>query len=343
MPETLAGVMIGAGYFAAFQAEAWRRIPSARITAVADVDLERARAFAARWGIARAYGDAAEMLQHERPDFVDVATRPESHRALAALAAEHGAHVICQKPLAPTWEESLEVAQACTARGVRLVVHENWRWQPWFRACRRVLDDGALGRLFHCGFRMRTGDGHGPAPYPAQPYFRDMPRLLVYETAIHFIDTFRFLAGEIAQVHCQLARVNPAIRGEDAALVQLWFASGAHGLIDANRIWGPVPAPAALGELCLEGERGVLRVDASGAVWLALDGQAERPVDYQRPAEGYRGDSVRAVQEHAVACLRDGRPAESEAADYLRTTAVVFACYRSAESGQPVAPAALMP
>lgn len=342
MPTELRGVIIGAGFFAGFQAEAWRRIPGAKITAVADLDGARAAAFAARWGIERSYADAGEMLARERPDFVDIATRPESHEALCQLAAEHRAHVICQKPLAPTWDECVAIERAVTARGVRLLVHENWRFQPWFRQVRRLVDDGAVGRPFYASFRMRTGDGRGPEPYGVQPYFRQMPRLLVYETAVHFLDTFRYLVGEIDEVYCRTARVNPVIAGEDLALIQVSFAGGANGLVDANRIAGPMPPPPAFGELVLEGDRGVARIDPQGAVYLTTLGEGERRLPFTSTTEGYRGDSVHATQAHLLACLRDGRPAETEGRSYLHTTAAVFACYESAERRAPVALAKLL-
>jgi predicted dehydrogenase len=131
--EPLKGAMIGAGYFAQFQAEAWRRIEDARIVAVADSAPGRAEEFAEHWGIARAYSDAAEMLEREQPDFVDIVTRPDSHLELVKLATSHGAHVICQKPMAPTWEQCQAMVSACAEAKVRLFIHENWRWQPWYR------------------------------------------------------------------------------------------------------------------------------------------------------------------------------------------------------------------
>lgn len=337
--EPLTGVMVGAGFFAAFQAEAWARMDGVRIAAVADVQPDRARAFARQWGIPRAYPNLAEMLERERPDFVDVVTRPETHLELARLAAGCGAHVICQKPMAPEWEEAVAMARACEEAGVRLLIHENWRWQPWYREVRRLVDAGFAGRPFHLSFRMRTGDGRGPEPYPDQPYFPQMPRFLLHETAVHFLDTFRFLAGEIREVACRTARVNPAIAGEDAALVTLVFEGGATGLIDANRISGPVPAPLAFGEFRLEGERGLLRVSPDGRLWLTEYGQEERLHPLEVPEVGYKGDSVRATQEHLLACLRTGAPAETEGREYLKTFATVLACYRAAETGAVVSPA----
>src|SRR5687767_11341255 len=103
--QPLKGVMIGAGYFAAFQADAWHRVPGAEIVAVADADRTKAAEFAERWRIPRIYNEAGTMLRDEQAQFVDIVTRPETHVGLVSLAARHGVHAICQKPMAPTWAE----------------------------------------------------------------------------------------------------------------------------------------------------------------------------------------------------------------------------------------------
>jgi D-apiose dehydrogenase len=332
--EPLKGVMIGAGRFARFQAEAWRRVEGARIAAVADAAPGLAAEFSERFGIARAYHDAAEMLERERPDFVDVVTRPDSHLELVRLAASCGASVICQKPMAPTLEECAVMVNVCAGANVRLFIHENWRWQPWYREIKRLLDHGAVGKPFYAGFVMRNSDGRGAEPYAAQPYFREMERLLVYEMAVHFIDTFRFLLGEFAGVFCRTGRVNPAIKGEDYTLIHFDFENGASGLIDANRVSGPARREPISEELIVEGDRGKIRLTRDCRIWLDEYGGVERPHDYTFPAEGYRGDSVRATQRHFISCLQSGERCESEGEAYLKTMAAVFACYDSAETGQ---------
>ena len=66
---------------------------------------------------------------------------------------------------------------------------------------RRCLDAGLLGTPHAISVRLRPGDGQGAAAYlERQPYFQNMPRFLVHETAIHFIDAFRFLLGEVRAV-----------------------------------------------------------------------------------------------------------------------------------------------
>jgi predicted dehydrogenase len=330
------GVLIGAGYFAQFQAEAWQRIPAAAIVAVADSAPGKARAFAETFGIPHAYESVDEALDREKPDFVDIVTRPESHLDLTRRAAQRGLHVICQKPMAPTWEDCVGMVEACAAAGVRLFIHENWRWQPWYREIKRLLDAGTLGRVFQLTFRWRTGDGRGPEPYAVQPYFRQMPRLLVYETLVHLLDTARFLGGEISRIVCTNRRVNPVIAGEDQSLILITFESGIPGLIEANRISGTVPLPVAVNSLTVEAERAMLRLSPDGRLWLTAYGQVEREHAFPTTAEGYRGDSARATQEHLIDCLRSGRRSESEGCDYLKTVQAVFACYRSAETGQAV-------
>ncbi|MBO0860872.1 MAG: Gfo/Idh/MocA family oxidoreductase [Chloracidobacterium sp.] len=334
--ETLKGVMIGAGRFARFQAEAWRRVEGAKIVAVADEAPGRAGEFSEQFGIARAYQDAAEMLERERPDFVDIVTRPDSHFEIVRLAASHGAAVICQKPMAPSWDECAAMVKVCADANVRLFIHENWRWQPWYREIKRLLDQGEVGKPFYAGFVMRNSDGRGAEPYAAQPYIRDMERLLVYEMVVHFIDTFRFLLGEFTGVFCRMGRVNQNVKGEDYTLIHLDFENGARGLIDANRISGPARREPISEVLIVEGDRGKIRLARDCRIWLDEYGDAEKPHDYAFPVEGYRGDSVLETQRHFISCFRTGERCESEGEDYLKTVAAVFACYDSVKTGQAV-------
>ena len=333
MAAELKGAIIGTGFFAQFHIDAWSRMPGIGIVSAVDANAPRAWEFAKRWNIRKSYEDAEEMLERERPDFVDIVTRPDTHRQLTEVAARRGAHVICQKPMAPTLSDCIAMVRACETAGVRLVIHENWRWQPWYREVRRLLDDGRFGTPFHLGFRMRTGDGRGLAPYKVQPYFKDMPRLLIYETFVHFLDTFRYLAGDIQSVYCVTKRLNSIIRGEDYAMVHLRFRSGADGLIDGNRIAGPATPELAFGEFQLEGEEAAIRMRSDGTLWFRQYGEEERQHTFPTTDAGYKGDSVKAMQEHFIACLRSGEDAESEGEGYLKTVAAVEACYRSAGSG----------
>jgi predicted dehydrogenase len=338
----LKGVCIGAGYFSRFQYEAWNRIPEVTITAMCNRDPDRARAIQEQYGVERHYVDYREMLEQERPDFVDVITPPDSHLEMCRVAGQLGIHVICQKPLAPTLADARQIVADARQAGIRLMVHENFRFQPWHREIKRLLDAGTIGRKLHSlGFRMRMGDGWGEEAYLArQPYFRTMPRLLVFETGVHFIDTFRYLGGEIEGVYANLRRLNPVIAGEDAGVVVFEFASGAVGVWDANRFNecnDPDPR-FTFGEFLVEGDGGSIRLYLDGRITVQRLGESEVEHAYPHPRHAFSGDCVYTTQRHFVDALLGDRPFETDGTDYLRTLTVQEAVYQSAASRQVIRP-----
>lgn len=335
----LSGVVIGAGYFAPFHLEAWARIPGVEIAAVADLVENRAQELATRFGLPRHYKHWRQMIDDERPDFVDIVTPPDTHEEMCLYAASRGVHIVCQKPLAPTLEEGERIVTATASSGVRFMVHENWRWQPWYRVIKHIQNTGEIGVFTHAAFQMRLGDGWGENAYLArQPFFRDYPRLLIYETGVHFIDTFRYLLGEVATVFATVQRLNPAIRGEDAAQLMLTFESGATALWDANRYNETEASSPRLtfGRLRVDAGRGHLELDADARIRLKPLGAPGRDVDYVWHDRSFAGDCVYFLQSHFVERLRDGLPFECDGEDYLRTTRVMEAAYESVRTGQTV-------
>ena len=336
----LKGAVIGAGYFSRFHCEAWSRIDQVELCAVCDLDLERARQTADGHDIETAYGSVTEMLEAEQPDFVDIVTRPDSHLELVGLAAERGLHVICQKPLAPTFAESEQLVAKAAEAGVRLMVHENFRFQPWHREIKKLIERGAIGdRLHSVSCRTRTGDGWQSDAYLArQPYFVTMPRLLIFETGVHFIDTFRFLAGEIDGVFASLRRLNPKIAGEDEGVVLFEFSGGARGVWDASRYHeANCDDPRyTFGEFLIEGDGGSIRLYADGTLTVQPLGETEYDHPYRHEPQNFAGDCVYHTQRHFIDSLLAETEFETSGKDYLNTLRVQEAVYQSSESGQPV-------
>jgi predicted dehydrogenase len=335
----LRGVAVGAGYFSRFHYDAWGRVSGAVLEALCDTSRERAEDAARQFGIGRVYTDVAAMLETERPDFIDVITPPATHGPICRLAGEHGVHVLCQKPLAPTFEDATALVDAADRAGIRLMVHDNFRFQPWHRELRRLLDLETIGPVHAVACRTRMGDGWGSAAYlDRQPYFRTMPKLLVFETGVHFVDVFRYLAGEIRQVYAALRRRNPAIAGEDAGVMLFEFHNGATGVWDASRYNESLePDPRyTFGEFLVEGPAGSLRVDEQGRLLLHTLGGTPRELAYVHERRGFAGDCCYRAIQHFVDCLRDGSAFETPGRDYLRTLAVQEAVYQSAAIGQVV-------
>jgi D-apiose dehydrogenase len=337
---TLKGVCVGAGYFSQFHFDAWQRIPEVRVTAVCDTDLGKAELACHRFGHSQAYSNYQEMFDLEQPDFVDVITPPASHAAICAEAGKRGIAIICQKALAPDFEQSTRIVETAKSHNVRLMVHENFRFQPWHREIRRLIDAGAVGdRLHQIYFRSRMGDGWGADAYLGrQPYFREMPKLLVFETGVHFIDTFRFLAGEIDETYAMLKRLNPVIAGEDSALLTFRFASGATGVWDANRYnESNCDDPRyTFGEFVVEGSGGSIRLYSDGRLTLQALGQKELDHVYHHERRGFGGDCVYFTQKHFIDGLLHDQPFETSGDAYLKTLRVQEAAYESASLNRPV-------
>ncbi|MEM9144493.1 MAG: Gfo/Idh/MocA family oxidoreductase, partial [Bacteroidota bacterium] len=274
------GVCIGTGYFSHFQYEAWKRMENVAITAVCSRTKANAERICKQYEIHRAYDDFEEMLDMERPDFVDIITPPETHLDLCLSALHRGIPIICQKPLAPTMDNARQIAQIAAKTGIRIMVHENFRFQPWHRELKKLLDQGIVGDVLHSiNLRMRMGDGWQEDAYmDRQPYFREMEQLLVYETGIHFIDTFRYLVGEIDSVYAKLRTLNPNIKGEDFAWVHFNFKNGSLGFLDANRYNENTAEDPRLtfGAVWLEGNQGTIRLDDEGVITIQPLGEPER-------------------------------------------------------------------
>ena len=330
--------VIGAGYFSHFHYDAWARIEQVDVVACCDIDEAKANEVAKKYGIANVYGDYQKMLDNCQIDFVDIITRPDTHLSIGRTIAERSLAMICQKPLAPTFEQSKELVEIADAAGVRFMVHENFRFQPWYREIKRLMDTQTIGNQLHTiTFRNRAGDGWGDDAYLArQPYFQTMERFLIHEAGIHTIDTFRYLAGEVRRVWCLLRKLNPVIAGEDTGLAVMEFEGSGIGLYDANRYnESTAENPRyTFGEVTVEADGGTIRLYDDGRLTIQVLGEAEREHLYQRSTDGFAGDCVLATQQHFVDCLRSGEPFETDGASYLRSIAVQEAMYRSAETGQ---------
>lgn len=338
---------IGAGYFSPFQYLGWQRIDEAECVGIVNRDVTKAQALADRFGIAAVFGDLDQALQATEPDLVDIVTPPETHLAMVGRCVARGIPAICQKPFGRDYAQALAITEQAEAAGVTLAVHENFRWQPWYREAKRLIEAGRLGSLHGVAFRLRPGDGQGARAYlDRQPYFQQMPRFLVKETAIHWIDTFRFLAGEVQSVYASLRRLNPVIAGEDAGVIVFEFAGGASGLFDGNRLNDHVASNPrrTMGEAWIEGSAGVLRLDGDARLWWKPQQADEQEHRYDRgPDDTFGGGACEWLQRHVVAHLRGGAPLENSARAYLANLRVQEAVYHSAATGCRIEMAAFDP
>ncbi|CAN5592421.1 hypothetical protein BH23CHL7_BH23CHL7_20020 [soil metagenome] len=147
MPETLGIGIVGAGRFAEFCIGAFDVLSGARVVAVMDVDLQRARAVAPPR--AAVYAELGAMLDDPAVDIVHVGTPPASHGPIALRAIEARRHVFVEKPLAIRLHEAQAVVAAAEASGVVVSVDYVLRHHPLHKLALAVTRSGALGPLRH--------------------------------------------------------------------------------------------------------------------------------------------------------------------------------------------------
>jgi D-apiose dehydrogenase len=337
---TLLGAVMGCGFVSRFHLEAWSRASGATLIAICDRDPSRLARASELAPSARTYTDAAALFDNEGTlDFVEICTLPESHVELVTLAAGHGVDILCQKPAANDRDDFRAMIDVCERARVRLMIHENWRFRPWYRAMRGLIDSGAIGRPIRLRLAHRETRALRPDGFANQPYLKTMPRLILMDMGCHLVDTARFLFGEIETVSATIGHFGSANVGEDVAMLLVAFESGAVGSLDLS--WCSRAETArpewALNETVAEGTAGILRLLSDGSLeWVSPDGKRERrpvvlPPDDKVYVEGYA-----ATQRHFIEGLLTGREHETRASDNLKTMEVVWAAYRSAEQGRVV-------
>jgi predicted dehydrogenase len=334
----LQGALIGCGYVSPFHLEGWSRVPDARIVALCDVDRDRLERASRRVPEVRCYTEAAKLFDHEPVlDFVEICTHPDSHVELVGLAARHGAHILCQKPAASERPDFLAMIEACTAAGVRLMIHENWRFRPWYRALSAEIESGLIGRPVRLRIAHHDTRALRPDGLAQQPYLATMRRLILMDMGCHLVDTARYLLGEIRSVTATIGRFGQQTVGENVAMLSLSFADGALGWLDLS--WCTPPEGArpewALNSTVLEGTEGTVRVLTDGSIeWTSPDGRRERRPVPLPPADEIYVDGYAATQRHFIEGLLAGAEHETRASDNLKTMDVIWAAYRSAEEGR---------
>lgn len=335
-PAKLRVACIGAGYFSQFHYGSWARMSDVDLVGSCNRDIQKARAT----GLP-AYDDLATMLAAQKPDLLDVILPPVAHASSIRTALAAGIKwIICQKPFCVDYAQANAITAEAEAAGATIIIHENFRFQPWYRVIKAAVDIGKIGRLRQVTFRLRPGDGQGSDAYlERQPYFREMPNFLIHETGVHWVDTFRFLLGEPTAVYADLRRENPVIAGEDAGYVLFDHPDNVRAVFDGNRSLDHKAdnLRRTMGEALVEGTEGSIVLLGDGSVKLrAFGARHETILSPPDTWKGFGGDCVHALQSHVVSGILRGKILENKAREYLAVIRIEEAIYASANAGRKI-------
>jgi predicted dehydrogenase len=307
---------------------AWSRDTRAEVVALCDPDLGHAQRRAAEFSIPGIYSSIETMLAQQELDALDIASPRDTHVALVEFAAARGIDVLCQKPLAPTFDAGAALARKIGG-DIRLMVHENWRFRPWYRRLKQWLDGAAAGRLLQVDMAMLSSgllpDAEGRRPIlERQPFMAHEKRLMLAEVLIHQIDVLRWLFGPLTLRNAMTAHTVPEVAGETLAMVLFETAAGMpvvlRGALDAAGY-----PERTLDRLEIVGTRASAMLD--GTV-IRYSGSEIREEAFEF-ARDYQASFDGAIR-HFVDGLVAGAPFETDVTDNLETLRLVEQAYAMA-------------
>ena len=328
-PSGLRIGVVGTGFMGGTHAAAW--IAEGHQVVLLGQDAGRAAAVATSLGAAHA-ASLDELLGSV--ELVEVCTPTDAHLPGALAAAAAGRHVLCEKPLALTVADAERIAVACDAAGVRLFVGHVLRYVAEYVAAQAIVSRGEIGapavlRLKRAAFRPQK---------PADHWLFDPARSggMVFDLLIHDMDYARWVAGEVATVHCRSAAMDRPDLGVDHAFVILSHASGA--ITQLTGSWA-YASPTFRTSLEIAGAHGLVEYDSERS-------QPILPFLHARPDSGQgavgiskslsREDPFREQLRDVAGALRTGGEPRVTARDAIEAVRIGVAAIESARTGRAV-------
>jgi len=279
--------MVGYKFMGKAHSHAFRDIPFFFDTdvvpvlqAIAGRDEQGVRQAAEKMGWASYETDWRRLIERDDIDVIDIVTPNNTHAEIAIAAAKAGKHIICEKPLALTLEQSLEMLEAVKKAGVVHMICHNYRFAPAVQFAKKLIEQGRLGKIYHIRATFLQD-------WLMDPNFPLIWRLRKEvsgsgthgDIGAHIIDLARFLVGEFSEVVGMMetfikerplgdmdinlkGRVEDGKWGEvnvdDASAFLARFENGALGVFEATRF---SRGNRAGNRFEINGERGSIRWD----------------------------------------------------------------------------------
>ncbi len=286
----------------------------------------------------KVYSDFDDMLARERPDAVGVFTPNNLHCEFTIKALNAGAHVLVEKPMAPTAAEARKMVDAAAKAERVLMVAMQRRFGGIERAIKDALASGEIGKPHFIRARLSHG---GPQLWaPGQKWFTTASEAgggAMLDLGVHVADLAIWFMGEIDSVLGQVGTLAKQIEVDDTGAMIVHFKSGAIGVVEAS--WSSMPPLSAIEIYGTEGrvmagyprnDISILKSDGSSVPGFSREDVMIRfdPRDLLAPS--------RALAQNFVAAIQGREEPSPDGIDGLRAVEAVEACYRSSRSGSRI-------
>jgi predicted dehydrogenase len=304
------------------------------VAAVCDPLAERVTRFAETHPAVQGYTDYERFLTESELDAVILATPHDLHAPMAIAALERGKHVLIEKPMACTVAECRAINRAAARAGKTLMVAQNWRYTPWVRAVKAILDSGEIGPVRAVRTEWLQNAVGDPRP---GNWLLDAARAgggPVISLMVHNLDCLRFLLGEPRRVQGLCVRGHPAFanNAESWGAAQFEFENGAIGqMFTSYAVYTPAAVP-----LAIYGDAGTILCGETIQVSSTQRGEGFATLDVSDHAGLPTADAATNEFLHFVDCAQRGVEPLTGGNDNVKTIRLIEAIYESAASGRTI-------
>jgi predicted dehydrogenase len=342
--------IVGTGNMGRSHAEAYAACKGAKVIAVCDVSEERARGFALLHGIPQVYTDYRKMLKESGVDGISNVTPDAMHAEISIAAMKHGAHVLCEKPLASNLKEAERMAKVAGETGVINMVNLSKRNSSGLQKARDAIRAGKIGELRHVdGHYLQSWLGgidwtkdvrHG-AVWRLSKKFGSAG--VLGDLGVHIYDMAMFLCGDITEISCRLENFKKPVPNNrykgvlldanDSFAANVKFASGAFGTIHSSRWATGVPNREFI---TVYGDKGAIEVNFNrGAESYFLYTRKRKSTGWEKWKEVKCGRTPSSY-ERFVTSIRTGKNDECDFQAGLRAQKALHYSFESDAKNRPM-------
>jgi UDP-N-acetyl-2-amino-2-deoxyglucuronate dehydrogenase len=285
------------------------------------------------------YSRLTDVLDKAKPDMVVLATPSGLHPAQTILAAEAGAHVMTEKPMATRWKDGLRMVEVCDKLGVKLFVVKQNRRNATLQLLKNAVKQKRFGRIYMVNINVFWSR---PQAYYDQDAWRgtwEFDGGALMNQASHYVDLLDWLIGPIESVQAYTGTLARDIQVEDTAVMNIRWRSGALGSMNVTMLTYPKNYE---GSITIIGEKGTVRVGGVAVneiqTWEFED---DHPDDKHIKTANYETTSVYGFghplyYDNVIKTLRGEADAETDGREGLHSLEVLIAAYLSARDGKRV-------
>ena len=332
--------LIGGGNITETHARAARAIPGVEIAAIYGTNAERVGRLCREYG-GKPYSELDQFLAHRSMDLVAIGSPSGLHAAQGIAAAQHGLHVLTEKPIDIKTEHADVLISAVDKAGVKLGVFFQDRCKPDILRVKKAVDSGVLGRPILADARVKW---YRPPEYYANSRWRGTWALdgggALINQAVHTVDLMLWLFGDVSSVQAKSKALLHAIEAEDTLVANLEFANGALGVLQATTS----SYPGYPRQLELTGSEGTLIIAQDRLLAadlrnppedLRCGGKADQNPSASSPVvSDARGHQ--AVLEDFLQSIQNNTTPRCDGREGRRSLALVEAIYKACRTGERV-------